>query len=183
MNYITEQCAMAKTAKDLQHRIDEPGDITDEIARLRAEVAWLRAMPAARGTRPSSMPEPPQTIVGYMAMTKPRPSVLSDEQLALIAQGAKGFPPEWHDRFVDAVADELLPLADFTDADVNHAVTVVLLRIAFASRWHEGRSRADPRTAGRQSRIMLTLVFLVALVVAGFVVGLVWSPELIPWSR
>ena len=29
---------------------------------------------------------------------------------------------------------------------------------------------------------MLTLVFLVALVVAGFVVGLVWWPELMPWS-
>ena len=34
----------------------------------------------------------------------------------------------------------------------------------------------------RQSRIMLTLLFLVALVVAGFVVGLVWWPELMPWS-
>jgi hypothetical protein len=30
---------------------------------------------------------------------------------------------------------------------------------------------------------MLTLVFLVALVIAGFVVGLVWWPELMPWSR
>ena len=39
----------------------------------------------------------------------------------------------------------------------------------------------DP-TAGRQRRIMLTLVFLVALVVSGFVVGLVWWPELMPWS-
>jgi hypothetical protein len=39
----------------------------------------------------------------------------------------------------------------------------------------------DP-TAGRQRRIMLTLVFLVALVIAGFVVGLVWWPELMPWS-
>jgi hypothetical protein len=39
----------------------------------------------------------------------------------------------------------------------------------------------DP-SAGRQSRIMLTLVFLVAFVVAGFVVGLVWWPELMPWA-
>jgi hypothetical protein len=30
---------------------------------------------------------------------------------------------------------------------------------------------------------MLTLAFLVALVVAGFVVGLVWWSELMPWSR
>jgi hypothetical protein len=34
----------------------------------------------------------------------------------------------------------------------------------------------DP-SVGRQSRIMFTLVFLVALVVAGFVVGLVWWPR------
>jgi hypothetical protein len=29
---------------------------------------------------------------------------------------------------------------------------------------------------------MLTLLFLVALVVAGFIVGLVWWPELMTWS-
>ena len=38
----------------------------------------------------------------------------------------------------------------------------------------------DDQTAGR---IMLTCIFLIALVVAGFVVGLVWWPELMPWSR
>jgi hypothetical protein len=48
-------------------------------------------------------------------MTKPRPLALSVEQLALIQQGAKGLPPEWHGRFVDAVADELLPLANITE--------------------------------------------------------------------
>ena len=37
----------------------------------------------------------------------------------------------------------------------------------------------DDQTAGR---IMLTCIFLIALVVAGFVVGLVWWPELMPWS-
>ena len=66
------------------------------------------------------------------AMTKPRPLALSRERLALVQQGAKGVPPEWHDRFVDAVADELLLLDNITDADVNHAVTVVLLRIVMA---------------------------------------------------
>ena len=66
------------------------------------------------------------------AMTKPRPLALSHEQLALVQQGAKGVPPEWHDRFVDAVSDELLLLDNITDADVNHAVTVVLLRIVMA---------------------------------------------------
>jgi hypothetical protein len=29
---------------------------------------------------------------------------------------------------------------------------------------------------------MLTCIFLIALVVAGFVVGLVWWPELMPWK-
>ena len=67
------------------------------------------------------------------AMTKPRPLALSDEQLALIQQGAKGVPPEWRDRFVDAVVDESLLLDNITDADVNHAVTVVLLRIVMAA--------------------------------------------------
>lgn len=70
-------------------------------------------------------------MVGYHGvMTKPRP--LSDEQLALVQQAAKGVPPEWHDRFVDAVVDELRPLDNITDADVNGAVTVVLLRIMMA---------------------------------------------------
>jgi hypothetical protein len=67
------------------------------------------------------------------AMTKPRPLALSDEQLALIQQGAKGVPPEWRDRFVDAVVDESLLLDNITDADVNHVVTVVLLRIMMAA--------------------------------------------------
>jgi hypothetical protein len=66
-------------------------------------------------------------------MTKPRPWALSDEQVALVQQGAKGLRPEWHDDFVDAVADELLQLDNITDADVNHAVTVVLLRIVMAA--------------------------------------------------
>jgi hypothetical protein len=51
--------------------------------------------------------------------------------------------------------------------------------------WHNAAALLTPTepdpTAGRQSRIV-TLVFLVALVVAGFVVGLVWWPELMPWG-
>jgi hypothetical protein len=67
------------------------------------------------------------------AMTKPRPLALSDEQVALVQHGAKGLPPEWHDYFVAAVAEELLPLDNITDADVNGAVAVVLLRIMMAA--------------------------------------------------
>ena len=66
------------------------------------------------------------------AMTKPLPLALSREHLSLVQRGAKGVPPEWHDRFEDAVFDELLLLDNITDADVNHAVTVVLLRIMMA---------------------------------------------------
>jgi hypothetical protein len=58
---------------------------------------------------------------------------LSREQAALVQQGAKGLRPEWHNDFIDAVADELLPLDNITDADVNGAVAVVLLRIMMAA--------------------------------------------------
>ena len=66
-------------------------------------------------------------------MTKLRPWALSREQVALVQQGAKGLRPEWHDDFVDAVAEELLPLDNITDTDVNGAVAVVLLRIMMAA--------------------------------------------------
>ena len=66
-------------------------------------------------------------------MSKPRPWALSREQAALVQQGANGLRPEWHDDFVDAVAEELLPLDNITDADVNGAVAVVLLRIMMAA--------------------------------------------------
>jgi hypothetical protein len=66
-------------------------------------------------------------------MTKLRPWALSDEQLALVQHGAKGLPPEWHDRYLDAVVEELLLLHNITDTDVNGAVAVVLLRIMMAA--------------------------------------------------
>ena len=67
------------------------------------------------------------------AMTKLRPWALSDEQVALVQHGTKGLRPEWRDDFVDAVVDELMPLDAITDADVNGAVAVVLLRIMMAA--------------------------------------------------
>ena len=66
-------------------------------------------------------------------MTTPRPWALSDEQLALVQQCAKGLPPEWHDRYLDAVVEELLLLDNITNTDVNGAVAVVLLRIMMAA--------------------------------------------------
>ena len=65
-------------------------------------------------------------------MTKPRPLALSDEQLALVQQGANGLPPEWHSRFLDAVTDQLLLLNNITDTDVTYAVAAVLIRIMMA---------------------------------------------------
>jgi hypothetical protein len=66
-------------------------------------------------------------------MTKLRPWALSREQVALVQQGAKGLRSEWCDDFVAAVAEELLPLDNITDADVSHAVAAVLVRIAMAA--------------------------------------------------
>jgi len=66
-------------------------------------------------------------------MTKPRPWALSRDQVALVQHGTKGLRPEWRDDFVDAVAEELLPLDNVNDADVNGAVAVVLLRIMMAA--------------------------------------------------
>jgi hypothetical protein len=66
-------------------------------------------------------------------MTKLRSLALSDEQLAIAQQGANGLPPEWNDDFVHAVAEELLPLDNITDADVAYAVAAVLLRIMMAA--------------------------------------------------
>ena len=40
----------------------------------------------------------------------------------------------------------------------------------------------EPDPDSTAVRILLTCVFLIALVAAGFVVGLVWWPELMPWS-
>ena len=65
-------------------------------------------------------------------MTKPLPLALSDEQLALVQQGAEGLPPEWHGRFLDAVADQLLLRDNITDTDLDHAVAAVLIRIMMA---------------------------------------------------
>ena len=66
-------------------------------------------------------------------MTKLRPWALSREQVALVQQGAKGLPPEWRDRYLDAVVDQLLLLDNITDTAVSQAVAAVLVRIAMAA--------------------------------------------------
>jgi len=65
-------------------------------------------------------------------MDEPLPLALSDEQLALVQQGAEGLPPEWHGRFLDAVANQLVMLDSITNMDVNHAIAAVLIRIMMA---------------------------------------------------
>jgi hypothetical protein len=44
------------------------------------------------------------------------------------------------------------------------------------------RRKPDP-TAGRQRRIMRTIVGLVILITVSYVLGLIYWPELMPWSR
>ena len=39
------------------------------------------------------------------------------------------------------------------------------------------------RDAKRRSRIMRTLVVLVAIVVIGYLLGLIYWPDVLPWSR
>jgi hypothetical protein len=89
-----------------------------------------------------NLPKPFPVIVGAQfiiaqpvptGMTKPRPLALSDEQLVLVQQGSTGLPPEWHDRFLDAVTDQLLLLKNITDTDVTHAVAAVPVRIMMAA--------------------------------------------------
>ena len=75
-------------------------------------------MPAAGVSASSNAGTLPNNGRLSTAMTKPKPLALSANNCA------KGLPPGWHDRFVDAVADELLLLDNVIDADVNHAVTV-----------------------------------------------------------
>ncbi len=62
-------------------------------------------------------------------MSTPRPLGLSDEQLRLVLDGAQRVPNGWRSRFLEAVADVLLPLDPLTDADVSQAVASVIARI------------------------------------------------------
>jgi hypothetical protein len=104
---------------------------TPRLTHQAASRGSLSGMPTARGTRPQACRNPPKRWSVTTVMTKLRP--LSDKQLALVQQGANGLPPEWRDDFVHAVAEELLPLDNITDTDVNGAVAVVLLRIMMAA--------------------------------------------------
>jgi hypothetical protein len=40
-----------------------------------------------------------------------------------------------------------------------------------------------PPDAKRRSRIMRTLVALVAIIIIGYLLGLIYWPDLLPWSR
>lgn len=51
---------------------------------------------------------------------------LTDPQMTLIRETAKHIPGEWHDRFINLVADRLFAVDVITNADVSEAVHQVL---------------------------------------------------------
>jgi hypothetical protein len=57
------------------------------------------------------------------------PLSLSDYQLQLVQDAAKAIPPDWRHRFLEAIADRLLPLEQITDCAVSEAVTFVLAQM------------------------------------------------------
>ena len=54
---------------------------------------------------------------------------LSDSQMSLIRQAAKALPVEWRDRFLESLADALLPHDTLNDDLVAQAVADVLARM------------------------------------------------------
>jgi hypothetical protein len=64
----------------------------------------------------------------------PRPLSLTDDQLQVVMSATKSLAAVWHDRFVRAVADELIRVQlrtdRVTDDDVREAVATMLGRIS-----------------------------------------------------
>ncbi|MGA7453738.1 MAG: hypothetical protein WBW73_21505 [Rhodoplanes sp.] len=59
----------------------------------------------------------------------PHPISLTDAQMALIRQASKHIPVEWRDRFLNSLADRLLPHDTLTDDTVAAAAADVLARL------------------------------------------------------
>lgn len=58
-----------------------------------------------------------------------RPLALSDAQLQIVHSGAFAIPLNWRSRFLEAVADRLIPLDQLTDMDVHVAVREAIARL------------------------------------------------------
>lgn len=63
---------------------------------------------------------------------KPRPLSLSQSQLDLVLNAASGLRPDDRSRYLQAIADDLLPRKSFTTDDVGNAVQRVLHRLTAA---------------------------------------------------
>jgi hypothetical protein len=63
----------------------------------------------------------------------PHPIALTQAQLEIVIDQAQFLPVLWRSRFLDAVADQLLPLATITDDAVQQACARVLARIGVAA--------------------------------------------------
>jgi hypothetical protein len=58
-----------------------------------------------------------------------RPLSLDDSQLAKVLSGARCLHPAWRSRYLEAVADRLLPLPRLTDEAVKAAVDDTIRRM------------------------------------------------------
>jgi hypothetical protein len=59
----------------------------------------------------------------------PQPLALSSTRLQTVLAHADCVAPEWRSRFIEALADELMPLAMVEDADVQTAIKRVATRM------------------------------------------------------
>jgi hypothetical protein len=62
-----------------------------------------------------------------------RPLALSQAQLLVVMSGAHQICPDCRDGYLQAIANQLTGLDNFTDADVARAVSVVMLRMGEAA--------------------------------------------------
>ncbi len=59
-------------------------------------------------------------------MSRGRPLALTDPQLRLVMEAARSLPPDYRSRFLGGIADQLLPLDEIADVDVQAAVLRVV---------------------------------------------------------
>ena len=63
----------------------------------------------------------------------PRPLALTDDQLQIVLTYAASVPVHWRERFLQAIADRLLPLDRIENHDVQTAVVSTLDRMGLAA--------------------------------------------------
>jgi hypothetical protein len=66
-------------------------------------------------------------------MSARRAIALTDSQLAIVIDAANALPASWRSRFLEAIADQLLPSEQVTNAELKRAIDTVLRRIGVAA--------------------------------------------------